>query len=114
MIIKIGCDIVKIKRFSNLSITSLNRIFHKSELKNTKPESLAGIFTAKESCKKIFNNLKWHDIEIKKQKNGKPVLLLNLNKNNQNIQNILSHDISISHDGGYAIAIVIFLLENKK
>lgn len=111
MIVKIGCDIVRIKRFSNLSSKSLNKIFHKSELKNKKPESLAGIFAAKESCKKVFNELKWHDIEIKKQKNGKPLLLLNLNKNKQNI---ISHDISISHDGEYAIATVVFLLENKK
>ena len=101
--VKIGCDIVEIKRFFNLDKIILNKIFHKSELKNLKPETLAGIFAVKESCKKVFNELTWRDIKIKKEKNGKPTLILSTDKN------IVSYDISISHDGGYAIATVVFL-----
>lgn len=101
--VRIGCDIVKIKKFNNLSNDVLNKIFHKSELKSLKAETLAGLFAAKESCKKVFNDLDWHDIEIKKINNGKPSIVINKDKN------VLSCDLSISHDGDYAVATVIFL-----
>ena len=109
MKIKIGNDIVQIKRIVNLNEKTLNKIFHKTELNKPKSETLAGVFAAKEACKKVFNNLNWLDIEIKKKKNGKPILILNKEKIKNNI---LDYDISISHDGGFAIANVIFILNN--
>ena len=99
MEIKTGCDIVEIERISNLDSKVLDKIFHKSELKNSKPESLAGIFAVKESCKKIFQNTNWLDFEIKKQRNGKPILKI------KDLE--FKGDISISHDGDYAMAVVI-------
>ncbi len=102
--VRTGCDIIEIIRFNKLNKKILNQIFHKSELKSLKPEKLAGIFAAKESCKKVFNSLSWHDIQIKNKKSGKPVLILNTKKD------ILSYDLSISHDKNYAIATVIFLI----
>ena len=108
MIVKVGCDIAKIKRFSKIDAKVLNKVFHKNELKVLKPKTLAGIFAAKESCKKVFNELQWHDIEIKKDKNNKPILILHKQKN------VISCDISISHDGDYAIATAVFLMINKK
>ena len=104
MRVKVGCDIVEIKRFVDIDNKVLSKIFHKAELSN-KPESLAGIFAVKESVKKVFNDLDWHDIEVKKEKTGKPILILS--KNN----NIESCDISISHDGGYAFAVAVFILK---
>ena len=105
MKIKVGNDIVQIKRIANLKKESLNKIFHKTELSQSKskPETLAGIFAAKEACKKVFNDLDWLDIEIKKKKNGKPVLILN-----DELIEFTNSDLSISHDGDYATAIVIF------
>ncbi len=105
MKVKVGCDIVEIKRFNKLDNKMLNKIFHKNELKNLKAESLAGLFAAKESCKKVFNDLNWHDIEIKKKRNGKSLLILKKDKD------VLNYDLSISHDGGYAIATVVFLIK---
>jgi len=96
---KIGCDIIKIKRISSLSPESLKKIFHPSELKNKDPLHLAGIFAVKESCKKIFQKKNWLDFEIKKQRNGKPILKI------RDLE--FKGDISISHDGEYAIAVVI-------
>lgn len=104
--IKVGCDIAQIKRFKKPSKELLNKLFHKSELKNTKPETLAGIFAAKESCKKVFNDLKWHDIEVVKNRNGKSSLILNKYKE------IKNYDLSISHDGDYAMAVFIVSNEN--
>ncbi len=104
MKIRTGCDIVEVERFKDIDKKALEKIFHKSELKTLKPEALAGIFAAKESCKKVFNDLTWHDMEILKNKNGKPSLIIN--------KQIKSYDLSISHDGSYAIAVVVFLLES--
>lgn len=112
MEIKVGCDIVKIKRFSKLDKKTLNRIFHASEQKNQKPETLAGIFAAKESCKKVFNSLSWLDIEIKKKRSGKPILILNESKITVNKgEEVTSYDLSISHDGDSAIAVTVFLIK---
>ncbi len=107
MKIKVGCDIVNIKRFSTLDKDSLEKIFHPTELQNLKPRSLAGIFAVKESCKKVFNDLNWHDIEVRKKKNGKPKLFLHADKP------IKSYDLSISHDGNYAMAVVVFMVDAK-
>jgi holo-[acyl-carrier protein] synthase len=104
MKIKTGCDIVEIKRFKNMQEAALKKIFHPTEIRN-KPESLAGIFAAKEAVKKVFNELSWHDIEIKKEKGGKPTLVI------QDKKDVASHDISISHDGKYAFATAVFLLK---
>lgn len=107
--VKVGCDIIEIKRFKNMSINSLQKIFYKDEINKSKPETIAGIFAAKESCRKVFNNLKWHDIKITKLESGKPTLHIN-KKSFKDIE-IISSDISISHDGQYAIAFVIFLIK---
>jgi|TARA_Y100000310_G_C20686821_1_gene819545 phosphopantetheine--protein transferase-like protein len=105
MKVRVGCDIVNVNRFNSLDEKTLNKIFHPRELKSRKPETLAGIFAVKESCKKVFNDLNWHDIEIIKKRNGKPIISLNIN------QEIINHDVSISHDGDYAMATVVFLME---
>lgn len=107
MDIKVGCDIVDVNRFKGKDKEFLNKIFHPTELKSLKAQTLAGIFAAKESCKKVFNDLHWHDIEVVKKKSGKPVLVLDK-------ENIKSHDLSISHDGEYAIATVAFIIKNGK
>lgn len=102
MKIKTGCDIVEIKRFQDISQKMLNKIFHKSEQKNS-AQSLAGIFAAKESCKKVFNELNWLDIKIKKKRNGKPELVID--------KDFISCDLSISHDKAYAMATAVFLIK---
>lgn len=107
--IKIGCDIVEINRFRKIDRSSLLRIFYDSEIRNSSPETLAGMFAAKESCIKAFNSLRWHDIIINKEKGGKP--LLSINKKQLGKNAVLSSDLSISHDGNYAIAIVVFAVK---
>ena len=98
MRIKVGCDLVEVKRFKDIDKKILDKIFSKAEIKKLKPKTLAGLFSIKECCRKVFNDLNWHDIEIIKKRNGKPLLAINKHKE------IESYDISISHDGDYAIA----------
>lgn len=110
--VKVGCDIVEIQRFKNMGMNSVKKIFYKDEIKKSNPETLAGLFAAKESCKKVFSKLKWHDIKIRKLKSGKPILILNAKALKE--VKIISSDISISHDGQYAIATAVFLLKVKR
>ena len=95
---KVGTDIVHVKRFMNVDDFSLRKMFHLSELENREPLHLAGIFAVKECCKKIFQDSDWLDFEIKKLENGKPVIHTKLE---------FEGYVSISHDNEYAIAVVI-------
>ena len=95
---KVGTDIVNVDRMENLDEFALKKIFHPSELSNKDKLHLAGLFAAKECCKKIFPNSDWLDFEIKKRSDGKPYV-----NSKQNFKG----DLSISHDGEYAIAVVI-------
>lgn len=112
MDVKIGCDIVSVARFEQSAKEGgkefLNKIFSSSELAFAERiETLAGMFAAKESVMKALG-LKagdWQKIEIRKNSNGRPVVkILDSSKK------ILSQDISISHDGEYAMAVAIFYL----
>ncbi|MGN1203079.1 MAG: holo-ACP synthase [Eubacterium sp.] len=99
---KIGTDIVRISRIEK-SIKSdafMQKVFTGKEREYCKrAESYAGIFAAKEAYfKAIGTGIKFPltDIEILHDDKGKPF-----------ISGISNCDVSISHDGEYAIATVI-------
>lgn len=100
----VGIDLVNLaefkKRFRNVS---LEKVFLSIELsQNPKKESLAGIFAGKEAFfKAIGAKENWLDVWIEKDNQGKPSLFSNLLKPNQKAE------ISISHSGNYAVAMVI-------
>ena len=112
----IGTDIVKINRFKKLSTnkTFMNKVFLHDELqyiesKNYNIDTIAGLFAAKEAFLKAIkmgiNNYSLKDIQISHDNNNAPYILLH-----STLKNILINkhiDLSISHDGNYAIAIVI-------
>lgn len=110
MEVRTGCDIVHIKKFKH-SIergSFLEKVFTPYELNHTSSiESRAGMFAAKEAVIKALNlsTKNWKQIEITKNVNGRPEVNINTTH-----EEILSHDLSISHDGDYAIATTIFLL----
>lgn len=108
-----GCDLVSLVRFKKILARTPamgNRIFLSSEQKSASPESLAGIFAAKEAVIKALR-LKagdWRKIEVIKDKDGRPrIKLLNPGKK------IISQDISISHDGKYVFAVAVFLVHDS-
>lgn len=113
MIAKTGCDIVHITRFQK-SVKKggnnfLGKVFSSHELSaNPSIETLAGFFAAKEAVVKALGLIgEWHNIEISKEDSGRPYVKVNYSNNE-----IISHDISISHDGDYAMASAIFLISD--
>jgi len=115
MISGVGIDIVEIRRFvvySDKSDIRLSKWFTVEELdycfkRNPPSNSLAGKFAAKEAIIKMLTNqginighLK--EIEILNDENGKPFV-------NSSPSGIINDTIrlSISHDGGFAIAIAL-------
>jgi len=108
MKLRIGCDLVYVPKFIE-SVEGggqlfVERLFTPYELSITQTyESLAGIFAVKEALVKAgFKPKLWHDIELYKKPSGRPFVRFS----NQDLQ-IDSVDVSISHDGDYAMAYVI-------
>ncbi len=114
MQIKTGCDLINIEKFKKIIENQdvLKKIFTSHEIANSSSlESLAGKFAAKEAVIKALqiDPGNWHEIEIIKQENGKPVAKINYYD-----RNIISHDLSISHDGDYILAFSCFLINDFK
>lgn len=99
---KIGTDIVKISRMekSIKNESFLRRVFTEKEIEYCrKAENYAGIFAAKEAYFKAIGTgitAPLTSMEILHNDRGKPYL-----------NGISNCDVSISHDGDYAIATVI-------
>lgn len=123
----IGVDFVSIKRIESL-VDKYGEVFLKKIL-NAEEISLvtnnngfninriAGFFATKEALSKalgcgIGRHLRFCDIVVLKDKKGAPKIKLDENViQNFNIKNV---DVSISHDGGYAIAFVCVELNYKE
>lgn len=112
---KIGTDIVNINRIEK-SIDKFGdkfkeRFLTPTELQNIKKiESIAGLWAAKEAISKalgcgICAELTFHDIIISKNSRGAPQF--KLTDTAQSFHNITDSSLSISHDSGFAIAVVI-------
>ena len=117
---KIGTDIVSIKRVERSLEKFGDRFKQKylteSEIAATKRiESLAGLWAAKEAISKalgcgIGRELSFLDIEILKERSGAPYF--RLSPEAQSRHRIKESSLSISHDGGFAIATVIIATES--
>ena len=110
MNIKVGCDLISLKRFDEICRSRgkdfLDKVFFQDEIRMAKSrESLAGYFALKEAVFKAIG-LNPSQIRIFKHATGKPnvQILHDIEKN------IISSDVSISHDADFAIAISTFLL----
>jgi holo-[acyl-carrier protein] synthase len=114
----IGIDIVSIPRIEK----SIQKFGHKAKKRfmteneqklHTKISSIAGIWASKEAFSKaigtgIGSEFSFLDIEILKNKKGKPIINILNPKLKQTLQN-KQIDISITHDGGFAISAIIIL-----
>lgn len=118
-----GNDIIRISRvqesIENLGETFLKRVYTAEEIKYCesrrmcKYQSYAARFAAKEAVYKAIapetsQEVEWKNIEVKRRKNGKPyVELSGMLKTLANEKGIQTMDLSLSHDGDYAIAMVV-------
>lgn len=112
MEIKVGTDIVAVERVANaierFGEKFLKRFLSKAELKRAKSvESIAGYWAAKEAIAKalecgIGKKLGFLDIEIRKKSSNAPYFVVKSSE-----FQIESSSLSVSHDGGFAIAVVV-------
>jgi holo-[acyl-carrier protein] synthase len=112
---KIGTDIVQIQRIEK-SLAKYGDAFKKrflseDEIQHAKKvESIAGYWAGKEAISKALGcgigaKLSFHDIIISKSPLGAPMFTLSTNA--QEIHQITESSLSISHDGGFAIAVAV-------
>ena len=114
---KVGTDIIRIERIERLvdryGIKFKQRYLSDKEIAVArKVETLAGFWAAKEAIAKalgcgIGSQLSFHDIIIAKDHKGAPYF--KLSKAAQAVHFIRESSLSISHDGGFAIAVVVIV-----
>ena len=118
--INLGVDIVLVDRINKILNTKkksrfLNKIFSSSEISDSKnrqnqSEYFSGRFAAKEAIKKALSSYNetnmpsFKSLEILNSESGKPYVLIS-SERQSNI------NISIAHDGNYAIAFCVVNLD---
>ncbi len=114
---KIGTDIVRIERIAAMRerygdrfLTRFLRDEERALVKND--ATLAGFWAAKEAIAKAFGcgigaSLGFHDIVLSKTSNGAPFFRLSDEARRRHPYSESS--LSISHDGGFAIAVVAII-----
>ena len=112
---KIGTDIVVIERIKKaldkFGDKYKKRFLSDEEIESLsqKPDSIAGYWAAKEAISKalgcgIGQALEFHDIILYKDSLNAPHFRLNAKA--QKLHKVIDSSLSISHDGGFAIAVV--------
>ncbi len=122
MIYGIGTDIVAVARFQRFlddgKTTLLERLFSPRErdvcsARKDAASCLAARFAAKEAFLKalgtgLSNRISWHDMEVRNEPSGKPELLVTGRANELLLENGVERVfLSLSHDGGHAVAMVV-------
>ncbi|SCJ42711.1 Holo-[acyl-carrier-protein] synthase [uncultured Clostridium sp.] len=123
-ILDIGIDIVEIERVEKALQRNkrfLDKLFTKEEIdyfksKGLKTETIAGNFSAKEAISKALGtgirNFNFKDIEILRDKKGKPIVKTYNNLRKICIDyNVLEIKVSISHSKNYAVANAIVMVK---
>jgi holo-[acyl-carrier protein] synthase len=122
MIYGIGTDIVATSRFQRFldegNSAILERLFSKTEQatcekRKDSASCLAARFAAKEAFLKALgtglrDGISWQDMEVSNDALGKPELRLSGKaKELSQIQNLTGIHLSLSHDGGHAVAMIV-------
>ena len=116
----IGIDITSIDRikkmYEKFGIKAYEKFLNPKEIELIKkPETAAGFWAAKEAASKAIGtgigvSCGFHDIKISKGKQGNPKI--KYKKKVREKFNINKTDLSITHDAGYAIAVVVNVFKN--
>lgn len=118
MALFVGVDILKVEKVSKILEVRrdkfLNRVFTESEIeyiskKKFNVETITGLFAGKEAISKALGTgigkVRFKDMEILHSELGKPIVKLSPEVKKK--YNIISGEISISHEDEYAVAFVI-------
>jgi holo-[acyl-carrier protein] synthase len=112
-IVWIGVDIVDLERFArSLARTPHlgDRLFIDRE-RQAAAETVAATFAAKEAVAKVLGapvGLGWHDVEVCRDASGRPALVVTGTvAAAAATMGITRWHVSLSHDGGTAVAMVI-------
>jgi holo-[acyl-carrier protein] synthase len=118
-VIGIGVDIVDTERFATVIARTprvVTRLFTESESRTAdgaerSAVSLAARFAAKEAVAKVLGDtqgLEWHHCEVIADSLGKPSLLITGTVADAARDRGITHwHLSLSHDGGHAVAYVV-------
>lgn len=117
---KIGIDVISMARIERIlrrhDNTFIKRVFTTGEIElcggNRKVEMFSGRFAAKEAVMKVLGSgwpqVSWTDIETLKDDSGRPFVKLTGRACEIAADMGITHiDVSITHDGGLAIAAAI-------
>lgn len=123
MIFGIGTDIVAVERFQRFidegNSAILERIFteHERSVCRARKKNCAVSFAARFAAKEAFlkalgtglrEGISWQDIEVVNDVQGKPELVITGKASDYVTSRHLSRSfLSLSHDGGYAAAVVV-------
>jgi holo-[acyl-carrier protein] synthase len=119
MLARTGCDVVYIPRFKKAVLRTpaiITRIFGDQDTTGIPLKTIAGWYAAKEAIIKTFDLHISHMpcIQITTSPTGRPsVQFLSSCAGNNNLKNIASLDVSISHERDYCIATAVALLHNS-
>ena len=112
----IGVDMVRVERVAKISQAARERLFTPAEIITCESaparsaERFAARFAAKEAVLKalgtgLSQGMRWHDVEVAMDPLGAPQILLHGEaKKLADVKRISKVLISLSHDGGFAIA----------
>lgn len=113
MIVGVGVDLVDVERFERAlerTPTLARRLFTAAEQERPVP-SLAARFAAKEAVAKALGapgGLRWTDVEIASDAAGRPYIRAGGTiEHAAALRAVARWHVSLSHDGGMAIAMVI-------
>ncbi|KJE24106.1 phosphopantetheine--protein transferase [Frankia torreyi] len=113
-VVGVGVDVVDVDRFAaTLSRTPgiAMRLFTPAERGLARPERLAARFAAKEAVAKVLGappGLEWHDAEVVLGAGGRPSLRIRGTVAAAAARlDIASWHLSLTHDGGVAVAMVV-------
>lgn len=110
----VGIDIVDVERFAAALARTpglLVRLLTEAERSLQRPERLAARFAAKEAVAKALGapgGLHWHDAEVVDTGGGQPALITRGTVAQAALERgIHSWHLSLSHDAGMAVAMVV-------
>lgn len=118
--IRVGCDLVSVAEVGRsielFGQRYLRRVYTEAELAActgpTQVHRLAARFAAKEATAKVLGELDgqlpWHTIEVRADPSGRPELALSGHAAAlATAQRLADFDVSLSHEGGLAMAMVV-------